>query len=50
MVVPLSVAVFGVRARVAGPRTTEPSATLYWLPWQAQVMVPPLTSVTRQPW
>src|SRR5205823_5403368 len=33
-----------------GPSTTEPSATANLLPWQLQLIVPPVTSVTGQPW
>ena len=33
----------------AGPATTAPVAMLYWLPWQGQSMVPPLTWLTVQP-
>src|SRR5687768_6397154 len=33
----------------AGPPDTEPSATLNLLPWQLQLMVPFLTSLTVQP-
>ena len=33
---------------VAGPVTTEPSSMEYWLPWHAQLIVPPETSETMQ--
>src|SRR3954468_6941580 len=35
---------------VAGPRTTDPSATAKRLPWHGQSIVPSVTSETVQPW
>ena len=35
---------------LAGPFTTAPSAMANWLPWQGQLMVPPSTVETVQPW
>jgi len=34
----------------AGPCTTEPLVTLNLLPWHGQLMVPPDTLETVQPW
>src|SRR6266702_8759721 len=34
----------------AGPLTTEPSEMLNLLPWHGQLMVPPVTVPTMQPW
>lgn len=42
--------VFSGSGSVAGPCSTEPSATLKRLLWQAQSMVPSRTSDTMQPW
>src|SRR5262245_38838066 len=36
--------------RAAGPCTIDPSAALNLLPWQGQLIVPPLTSATVHPW
>ena len=40
---PLTVTVFSGRALVAGPCFTAPVAMSYWLPWQAQLIVPSAT-------
>ena len=40
----------GASGLVAGPWTTEPSVMLNLLPWQGQLMVPPETLATMQPW
>jgi hypothetical protein len=38
------------RGDAAGPFTTEPLVTLNLLPWHGQLMVPPDTLETMQPW
>lgn len=40
----------GASGLVAGPLTTEPSLMLNLLPWHGQLMVPPETVLTMQPW
>src|SRR5215472_3379850 len=40
----------GVSGDGAGPCTTEPLVMLNLLPWHGQLMVPPDTLLTMQPW
>src|SRR5580704_6045803 len=40
----------GANGDTAGPLTTEPLAMLNLLPWHGQLMVPPDTLSTVQPW
>lgn len=46
---PVTITLFAANASVAGPCTTEPSVMVNLLPWQGQLMVPPLTLSTTQP-
>src|SRR5690349_13502798 len=50
MVVPLTVIFFSGNGDVAGPFLTEPSLAENLLKWQPQLIVPPDTSATVQPW
>src|SRR5262249_27234457 len=47
---PATLTFLGGKGRVAGPFTTDPSMMENLAPWQPQLMVPPLTSVTRHLW
>ena len=48
--VPSTLMAMGASGLVAGPLTTEPSLMLNLLPWHGQLMVPPETVLTMQPW
>src|SRR3954451_22183190 len=50
MDVPCTVTDCSGSGRGAGPALTDPSATANLLPWHGQLMVPPTTSDTVQPW
>ena len=48
--VPLTVIFFSGSGELAGPFLTEPSVAENLLKWQPQLIVPPDTSATVQPW
>src|SRR6266568_4750467 len=50
MEVPWTLMLTGASGDAAGPLTTEPSEMLNVLPWHGQLMVPPVTVPTMQPW
>ena len=50
MAPPVTVMRLDLSGRWAGDRATEPSAMSNLLPWQPQLMVPPPTFATVQPW
>src|SRR4051812_33341215 len=49
-VLPLTVMVFGVSPVGAGPDTRSPVAASKWLWWHGQMIWPPSTEPTMQPW
>src|SRR5690349_3338932 len=49
MFLPWTLMPTGASGDVAGPLTTEPLVMLNLLPWQGQLIVPPVTLSTRQP-